>query len=114
MAGRKRRPLEEVIQPSVVSMVELKATKELFKIAVDYTYRLYSVFEKSELSKALNICAWISRFPHKLRRPVQKVSGALTTTELENQHMFWVKRGQQSCEFQDVRLRLTLQPNPGF
>ena len=111
VADRERWPPQQAIQPSAVSTAELKATKELFKVAVDDTERLYVVLEKFELSKAMNICAWISRFVHNLRHPDQKVTGPLTTEELKKQHLFWVKRAQQSCEFEDDRLRLNLQPN---
>ena len=111
VADREHWPLQQVIQPSVVSTAELKATKELFKVAVDDTDRLYVVLEKFELSKAMNICAWISRCVHNLRHPDQKVRGPLTTEEIKKQHQFWVKRAQQSCEFEDDRLRLNLQPN---
>ena len=72
---------------------------------------MYVVLEKFELIKAMNICAWISRFVHNLHHPDQKVTSPLTTEELKKQHLFWVKRAQQSCEFEDDRLRLNLQPN---
>ena len=109
---RERWPPQHAIQPSKASTAELKATKELFKAALDDTDRLYMVLDKFELSKALNICAWISRFMRNSRHPDQKLRGPLTTEELQKQHLLWVRRAQQSCEFEDDRLRLNLQPNP--
>ena len=111
MADRERWPPEQIIQPSVESTAEAKATKELFALAVDVTDRLDAVLEKFELNKAINICAWISRFLYNSRYPNQKLSGPLTTKEKKNQQTFWVKRSQQNCDFQDDRLQLNLQPN---
>ena len=51
----------------------------VFAVAVDTTDRLDGVLEKFELSKAINICAWISRFLYNSRHPDQKLSGPLTT-----------------------------------
>lgn len=109
---REEWPPQRAIQPSEGSTAECKATKELFKAAVDNTDRLYVVLEMFEFRKALNICAWISRFVQNLRYPNQKVSGPLITEEIQEQHLLWVKRAQQSCEFEEDLLRLNLQPNP--
>ena len=112
MADCERWPPQRAIQPSEASTAELKATKELFKVAVDEADKLYEVLDKFELRKALNICAWITWFVHNSRLSDQKLRGPLTTEELQKQHLFWVKRAQQSCELEDDRLRLKLQPNP--
>ena len=111
MADRERWPPEQINQPSAGSTAEAKATKELFALAVDVTDRLDAVLEKFELNKAINNCAWISRFLYNSRYPNQKLSGPLTTKEIKNQQTFWVKRSQQNCDFQDDRLQLNLQPN---
>ena len=112
VADCERWPPQRAIQPSEASTAELKATKELFKVAVDEADRLFEVLDKFELRKALNICAWITRFMHNSHHSDQKLRGPLTTEELQKQHLFWVKRAQQSCELEDDRLRLNLQPNP--
>ena len=57
VVDRERWPPQHAIQPSKASTAELKATKELFKVAEDDTDRLYVVLDKFELSKAPNICA---------------------------------------------------------
>ena len=46
------------------------------------------ILERFELSKAVNICAWISRFVHNLRHPDQRLRGSLTTEEITKQHRF--------------------------
>ena len=79
----------------------------VFAVAVDTTDRLDGVLEKFKLSKAIDICAWISRFLYNSRHPDQKLSGPLTTEEIRKQHIFWVKRAQKSCDLQDDYL----QPN---
>ena len=79
----------------------MKIQREVFIFAVDTTDRLDGVLEKFELSKAINICAWISRFLYNSHHPDQKLSGALTTKEIRKQHIFWVKRAQKSCDLQD-------------
>ena len=111
VADCERWPPQRAIQPSEASTAELKATKELFKVAVDEADRLFEVLDKFELRKALNICAWITRFVHNSRHSDQKLRGPLITEELQKQHLFWVKRAQQSCELEDDRLLLNLQPN---
>ena len=57
----------------------MKVQREVFAVAADTTDRLDGVLEKFELSKAINICAWISRFLYNSRCPDQKLSGPLAT-----------------------------------
>lgn len=78
-------PPEQVIQPSAASSVEVKVIKEVLKVSFDVTDRMYGVLEMFESSKAINICAWISRFLHK--------------------------KSQQSVNSKIIRFRLNLQPN---
>ena len=111
IAYHERWPHEQVIQPSVESTADVKVVKELFNVAVDVNDRLDGVLEKFELSKAMNSCAWTARFVRNSCFPDQKVSGPLTTEELKNQHLFWVKRAHRGCEFQNDYLQLNLQPN---
>ena len=84
----------------------IKVQREVFVGAVDTTDRLDGVLEKFKLSKAINICAWISRFLYNSRHPDQKLSGPLTTEEIRKQHIFWVKRAQKSCDLHDDYLQL--------
>ena len=46
MADREHWPPQHVIQPSAATTAGLRATKELFKVAVDNTDRLYMILEK--------------------------------------------------------------------
>ena len=98
ISDRERWPSQSAIQPSEASKAERKATKELFKVAVDDTDRLYVVLEKFEVSKALNIGALVSRFVDNLRNPEQKVTGPVMSEEFQKQHLVWVKKAQQSCK----------------
>lgn len=83
----------------------MKVQREVFAVVVDTTDRLHGVLEKFEQSKAINICAWISRFLHNSRRPNQKLSSPLTTKEIKKQNIFWVKRAKKSCDLHDDYLK---------
>ena len=98
MSVSKCWPVQQVIQACETSREEVKVQREVFEVAVDTTDRLDGVLDKFELSKAINICAWISRFLYNSRNPDQKFSGPLTTEEIRKQHIFWLKRVQKSCD----------------
>ena len=61
MLDGKCWPVQQVIQACGASRQEIKVQREVFAVAVDTTDRLDGVLEKFEESKAINICAWISR-----------------------------------------------------
>ena len=62
---------------------------------------LCAVLETLELSKALNICALVSRFVDNLHNTEQKVTGLVMSEEFQKQHLVGVKKAQQSCMFED-------------
>ena len=102
MLDSKCWPVQQVIlQACGASRQEIKVQREVFAVAVDTTDRLDGD------SKAINICAWISRFLNKSRHSDQKLSGPLTTEEMKKQRIFWVKRAQKSRGVPDDYL----QPN---
>ena len=39
------------------------------------------------------------------------MEGPLTTEEIEQQSLFWIKRAQENCDIEEDRLRLNLQVN---
>ena len=70
------------------------------------------VLARFGLRKALRICAWASRFTQNSRlKREERITGPLTTEEIEKQHMFWIKRAQKSCHDEDDRIKLNLQDN---
>ena len=109
MSDSKFCPIQQVSQACGASREEIKVQGEAFAVAADTTDRLDGVLETFKLSKAINICAWRSTFPYNSRHPDQKLSSPLTTEEIRKQRIFWVKRAQKSCDFQDHYLRLNLQ-----
>ena len=111
MSDSKCWSVQQVIQAYKASREEVKVQREVFAVVVDTTDRLDGVLGKFELSKARNICAWISTFLYNSRHPEQKLSGPLTTEEIRKQQIFLVKRAQNSCDLQDDYLRLNLQCN---
>ena len=104
MSDSKYWSVQQVIQACGASRAEIKVQR-------DTTDRPDGVFEKFKLSKAINICAWISRFLCNSCHSDQKLSGPLTTKEIRRQHIFWVKRMLKSCDCQDDYLWRDLQPN---
>ena len=62
MSHSKCWPVQQVIQACETSREGIKVQREVFAVAVDTTDRMDGVLEKFKLSKAINICAWISRF----------------------------------------------------
>ena len=115
LANPQEWPPNIVTQPSPESRGELKVQRELFAGAVEVRDDFYLILEKFGLSKAMRICAWVSRFMHNSRHPSSKVRGPLTTTEISNQEVFWIKRAQKEgmsdTKFAEDRAQLNLVNN---
>ena len=72
--------------------------------------------KKFQFGKVVRVCAWIARFADNARKSKKnRLSGPLTTDEIKNQVMWWVKRAQESVQCTEVfakdRMQLNLQPN---
>ena len=97
--------------PTKESNAEAKVVKQVLAISVEDTDKLDEVLEKHDLWKALRISAWVARFAFNCRQHKEKLRGPLTTTEIDKQILFWIKRAQSSNEYEEERLTLNLQPN---
>lgn len=94
------------------SDAEAKVVRELFASTVEVAVDSFDyLLAKFNLSKTLRVCAWVSRFLTNSRSPNQHVRGPLTTEEIEQQRLFWIKRTQAQCDCEEDRLRLNLQKN---
>ena len=97
-------------------MAEVKATREVFAVAIATTDELDTLLEKFIYWKTMRICAWIMRFVHNVRsKKIGSLKGPLTTEETNKARIFWAKRVQKRAtadkHYQEDRLRLNLQPN---
>ena len=82
-------PPEIVREPSPESRAERKVQKQLVAVGVKGRN------EKFGLRKAMKIGAWILRFLRNCCPPSNKVRGPLTTAELAEHELFWIKRTQK-------------------
>ena len=97
-------------------MAEVKATREVFAVAIATTDELDILLEKFTYWKTMRICAWMMRFVHNVRsKTIGRLKGPLTTEETNKAKIFWVKRVQTRAtadkHYQEDRLQLNLQPN---
>lgn len=60
-------PPDIVTKASDESMAEVKATREVFAVAIATTDMLVTLLEKFTYWKTMRICAWIMRFVHNVR-----------------------------------------------
>lgn len=109
-------PPDIVTKASDESMAEVKATREVFAVAIATTDELDILLEKFNYWKTMRICAWMMRFVHNVRsKTIGRLKGPLTTEETNKAKIFWVKRVQTRAtadkHYQEDRLQLNLQPN---
>ena len=109
-------PPDIVTKASDESMAEVKATREVFAVAIATTDELDILLEKFTYWKTMKICAWMMRFVHNVRsKTIGRLKGPLTTEETNKAKIFWVKRVQTRAtadkHYQEDRLQLNLQPN---
>ena len=82
-------------QPCPEIGAERKVQQEPFAVGVEGSDDFDHLLETFGLRKAMRICAWVSRFRHNSRHPSDKIQGPLSTLEIADQEMFWVKRAQR-------------------
>ena len=108
-------PPEIVTEPSPDSRAERKVQRELFAVGVEGRNEFDDLLEKFGLRKIMRIGAWISRFLRNCRCPSNKLHGPLTTAELAEHELFWIKRaqieGMSNTNFIVDQEQLNLQPN---
>ena len=98
------------------TLVEAKATRHVFAVAIAETDELDTLFEKFSYSKVKRICSWIMRFIRNARSAkMRRLTGPLTTEETNKANAFWVKRVQTKAPldkyYQEDQLQLNLKPN---
>lgn len=93
-------------------MAEVKATREVFAVAIATTDELDILLQKFTYWKTMKICAWMMRFVHNVRsKTIGRLKGPLTTEETNKAKIFWVKRVQMRAtadkHYQEDRLQLS-------
>ena len=88
-------PVDLVTAPNAESNAEMKATKELFAMAVKADDDLDHLLAKHNYRKTLRVCAWIMRFANNARaKRATRAKGPLTTDKIEKQKPIWLLRVQ--------------------
>ena len=115
LADPEKWPPNIVTQSSPESRAERKVQQELFAGAVEGSNDLDHILGKFGLSKARRVGAWVSRFTHNSRHPSYKIQGPLTTEEIDNQELLWIKRaqnqGMSDVKFLEDKAQLHLESN---
>ena len=114
LSDPEKWPADLVTVPTAESNAEMKATKELFAMAVKTDDDLDHLLAKHTYWKTLRVCAWIMRFANNARaKRVTRAKGPLTTDKIEKQKHFWLLRVQSrgSENIEEDRLSLNLQKN---
>jgi hypothetical protein len=115
LADPEKWPPNIVTQSSPESRAERKVQQELFAGAVEGSNDLDHILGKFGLSKARRVGAWVSRFTHNSRHPSYKIQGPLTTEEIDNQELLWIKRaqnqGMSDDKFLEDKAQLHLESN---
>ena len=68
------------------------------------------MLEKHNLHHTIRVCAWSLRFTNNCKTH-EKQWGPLTTQEIENARLWWIKRAQQDSDMEKDREQLNLQEN---
>ena len=107
-------PADIVTDPSVESQAEAKVIKEILATAVQPEQDDLNNLWKWDFWKAVRITTWIARFG-KICQTKEKITGPLTTDEINAQLEFWIKRAQdqnrETKNFKEDKLQLNLQIN---
>ena len=118
LSDRSHWPPPLVVKPSPDSQSESKATRAVLNMARERVELdiLGNLLEKNSLKKTLRISAWIKRFITNSRtKREQRQLGPLTTEEIEQQRLWWIKQVQAEAregpKFQGDAAQLNIQPD---
>jgi hypothetical protein len=108
----KEWPDNLVTEPTVTTEAEAKVVREVLCNAQVQraTDDLDQLLGKHDLHRTLRVFAWILRFINNCKTE-EKERGALTTQEIENARLWWIKRVQQDTDMEKDREQLNLQEN---
>ena len=104
------------IAATAESQAEAKVIREVFAIAQARTDILDILLTKHSLWRTLGICSWMILFVGNSRKAeINRIKGPLTTEEINQQRLLWLRRVQGSLKnderFEEHRLQLNLQGN---
>jgi hypothetical protein len=116
LTNQSEWPRDIVTTATHESEAEAKATRAVFKLAVESTKPPDEILTKFSLNKAVRVNAWISRFVYNCRAKATKKetrSGPLTTQEINDQHSAYVKQARaiRNDKVSDDKQRLGVQMN---
>lgn len=100
--------------PTPESQAEAKVIKGISAGFTAATDCLDELLGKFSLTKTLRVVAWIARFAGSSRlKREERMTGPLTTDEVQRQHLFWTKRAQRSLDdkLTEDKQRLGLEEN---
>ena len=76
---------------------ESKKVQEVFAAAVEVKDDFADIMEKHAFWRAVRITTWVTRFTQNCRRKKSnRIAGPLSTTEIETQVKWWIRREQQA------------------
>ena len=111
LTDRESWPNDITIEATRESNAEAKIIRQVFAVAVEMADKVDELLQKFSMWKTLRICGWLNRFINNCRNPDRRKRGPLTTEEIENQRLFWIRRAQSSSDKEEDRLRLNVQLN---
>ena len=116
LTNQSEWPRDIVTTATHESEAEAKATRAVFKLAVEPTNPPDEILTKFSFNKAVRVNAWISRFVYNCRAKATKKeirSGPLTTQEINDQHSAYIKQAQAILDVKvsDDKQRLGVQMN---
>ncbi|XP_046863157.1 uncharacterized protein LOC124456893 [Xenia sp. Carnegie-2017] len=118
LSERSLWPPDLIVKPSTDSQSEAKATRIILCTAIQRSdLAIFSdILEKHPLRKAIRIGAWVKRFIDNARQNRDnRKHGPLTSEEVEEQHMSWIKMVQagvaENPKSQMDLIQLNVQPD---
>ena len=113
IAENNKWPDQPILSESRECEKEAKPIKNILATAVKQKDLFEFLLDKYELHKLLRVSGWIRRFINDCQKI--KKRGALTTSEIQCQEKFYIKREQRKVEhskkFKEIRKQLNLQLN---
>ena len=113
IAENSKWPDQPILSESKASEKEAKIILKILATTVKLKDLFDLLLDKYELHKLLRVSAWLTRFISNCRKI--KKTEPLTTSEIQYQEIFYIKREQRKVEhsgkFEESRKQLNLQLN---
>ena len=111
-------PKDPILVPDGQTRAEakVKVKNEISAATVIQSDVFDELLDKYHLPKVLRILGYVRRFVSNCKRqPEERVTGPVSTDEVEEQELWWIRRAQQAvqddAQFRADQLRLNLLPN---